>query len=67
NQTRSDTDSPYLIKSIRLEDARQVNLIDFKWNQNESIPQDMLALLTGGVSSNYLSEFTIEIILLAMN
>ncbi|RIB02858.1 hypothetical protein C2G38_2226663 [Gigaspora rosea] len=33
----SDTDSPYLIKSIRLEDARQVNLIDFKWNQNAEL------------------------------
>ncbi|RIB22868.1 hypothetical protein C2G38_2172824 [Gigaspora rosea] len=32
NQTKSDTDSPYFIKSIRLEDARQVNLINFEWN-----------------------------------
>ncbi|KAF0411937.1 e3 ubiquitin-protein ligase [Gigaspora margarita] len=133
NQTRSDTDNPYLIKSIRLEDARQVNLIDFEWNlkwleysqrsliigrgkeinydlykieaelvktlvlnktylkhietgglilepfiycmemfqssnfilydikqkiKQESIPQDMLILLTGGISLNYPSEFS---------
>ncbi|CAG8679399.1 1700_t:CDS:1, partial [Scutellospora calospora] len=27
-----NTNSPYLIKSVRLEDARQANFIDFEWN-----------------------------------
>ncbi|CAG8457944.1 2929_t:CDS:1 [Racocetra fulgida] len=143
NQKGSDTNNPYLIKSVRLEDARQTNLIDYEWNpkllkysqclldvgkgkeliydlykieeelvkdlvfnktylepcepgglilepfyycmemfqcsttilydikqkiKQESIPQNMLALLIGGISSNYPSEFSssagnVEIIL----
>ncbi|CAG8725516.1 9151_t:CDS:2, partial [Racocetra persica] len=133
NQKGSDANNPYLIKSVRLEDARQANLIDYEWNpkllkysqclldvgkgkeiiydlykieeelvkdlvfnktylepsepgglilepfyycmemfqcsttilydikqkiKQESIPQSMLALLTGGISSNYPSEFS---------